>query len=252
MYKTIAFILLGLFLLQCAGTKPKPDWTAEQYFHYAKKLFDKEKYFDASNEFTVIVLRYPGSAVADSAQFYLAETQFKMEEYLVAASEYEKLINNMSRSPLVPLAQFKLAESYYHLSPRPVLDQKYTLMAIRAYQTFIEDYPSHELREKADKRIAELRDKLALKEYKNAEIYRKMRKYHSALIYYDQVLEKYYDSTWADDAMAGKILTYLEMEDYLNAEKEIEKFYAQFPTSELIVKVKEFQKELPGKTASNE
>ena len=252
MYKTIALLLLGLFLWQCAGTKPQPDWTAEQYFHYAKKLFEKEKYFDASNEFTVIVLRYPGSAVADSAQYYLAESQFKMDEYLIAASEYEKLINNMSRSPLVPMAQFKLAESYYHLSPRPSLDQKYTLMAIRAYQTFIEDYPNHKLREKAEKRIAELRDKLALKEYKNAEIYRKMRKYRSALIYYDQVLEKYYDSSWADDAMVGKIRTYMEMEDYDNAEKEIEKFFAQFPTSKLTDKVKEFQHKLADETAAHE
>jgi len=250
LYKFVAFLLIAIFLLSCAGNKPRPDWSASQYYHYAKKMFDDEDYYDAVNHFTVVVLRYAGSNVADSAQYYLAESHFKMEEYLVAASEYEKLINNMSRSPLVPKAQFQLAESYYRLSPRAALDQTYTLKAIRAYQSFIEDNPTNELKPKAEKRIAELRDKLAKKEWLSAEIYRKMRKFRAALIYYNEVLEKYYDTSWADDALYGKIRVHLEQEDFLSASKDIEKFEAQFPLSKLKDKVRELKSKIPVKISA--
>ncbi len=226
-------ISIVIFIFSCAGTKPQANWSAAQYYHYAYKLFEDEDYYEASNEFTVVVLRYAGTSVADSAQFYLAESHFKMDEFLIAAVEYEKLMTSMSRSPLVPRAQFQQAESYYMLSPRPELEQQYTLKAIRAYQTFIEDYPTHELKAKAEKRIFELRDKLAEKAYDNAEIYRKMREYGAAIIYYNMVLEKYYDSSWADNAVAGKIETYLDSEDYAAAAKEVDKFKQQFPDSDL-------------------
>ncbi|HGY56989.1 MAG TPA: outer membrane protein assembly factor BamD [Caldithrix abyssi] len=241
----IKILLLFILIYGCAGTRPQPDWTATQYFHYALEMFNDEDYYEAANEFTVIVLRYPGSTVSDSAQFYLAESHFKMDEYIIAAAEYEKLINSMPRSPLVPQAQFRLAESYFELSPRPSLDQEYTIKSIREFQNFIEDYPTNPLREEAEKKIAILRAKLAEKEYLSAEIYRKMRKFRAAIIYYDLVLERYYDTEWADDAMYGKIITYMEKEDYSAARLEIYKFKQQFPNSEYIIDVNGYLEELP-------
>lgn len=244
MLRAIIFFTLILLLIGCSGNKPRAEWTASQYYHYALDKFNDEDYFEASNEFTVVVLRYAGSSVADSAQFYIAESHFEMDEYIIAAVEYEKLINNMSRSPLVPMAQFKLAKCYYELSPRPPLDQKYTHKAIREYQYFIEENPTHKLKEDAEKKILQLRAKLAEKKWISADIYRKMREYNAALIYFDQVLEKYYDSQWADDAMYGKMVTYIDMEDYVSAKLEIEKFNQQFPMSDLKDKIKDISKEI--------
>ncbi len=243
--KLLAVLLFSIILFGCSTTRPQPDWTARQYFHYAMDMFNDKDYYEAANEFTVIVLRYPGSVVSDSAQFYLAESHFYLDEFIIAAAEYEKLINSMARSPLVPLAQFRLAESYFELSPRPSLDQEYTIKAIREFQNFIEEYPTHPLREEAEKKIASLRAKLAEKKYLSAEIYRKMRKFRAAIIYYDLVLEGYYDTEWADDAMYGKILTYMESEDYDAARLEIYKFQQQFPNSEYIEEVNAYMQELP-------
>jgi outer membrane protein assembly factor BamD len=227
-----------LFFWNCAGNKPKPDWTAEQYYKFAKKKFDDKDYFEAVNEFTVVVLRFAGSGVADSAQYFLAKSHYHMKEYLIGAVEFEKLINDMGRSPLVPDAQFQLAECYYKLSPRPELDQQYTQKAIREYQYFIEENPTHAWVEDAQKKILELRNKLARKDWGNAEVYRKIREHKSALIYYDQVIDNYYDSDWADDAMYGKIRVLEEMGDLARARTEVEKFEQQFPNSALINKVK--------------
>lgn len=244
MLRAIIFFTLIILIIGCSGNKPRAEWTSSQYYHYALDKFNDEDYFEASNEFTVVVLRYAGSSVADSAQFYIAESHFEMDEYIIAAVEYEKLINNMSRSPLVPMAQFKLAECFYELSPRPPLDQKYTHKAIREYQYFIEENPTHKSKEDAEKKILQLRAKLAEKKWISADIYRKMREYNAALIYFDQVLEKYYDSQWADDAMYGKMVTYIDMEDYDSAKSEIIKFNQQFPMSDLKGKIEDISKEI--------
>ena len=232
-------LISGIFIIlyNCAGNKPKASMSAEEYFKFAMQEYNDEDYYEANQDFTVIVFRFPGSSVADSAQFYLAETHYHMDEYLIAASEFEKLITDMPNSSLVPKAQFRLAESYEKMSPRPELDQTYTIKAIRAYQTFVEDYPRNPLKEEAEKRILKLRSKLALKELKTARIYRKMNKFRAAIIYYDSILKEYYDTEWADDAMYGKILTYIDMGDYASAKAEKEKFLKQFPNSDRLRQV---------------
>jgi outer membrane protein assembly factor BamD len=228
-------ILLGLVLIfyfGCGGKRPEPNWTAEEYFHYAKAKYDDEDYFEAVNDFTVVILRFAGSTVADSAQFYLASSHFYMKEYIISSAEYEKLINNMAQSPLVSESQYMLAESYYQLSPRAALDQEYSIKALREFQSFIEEYPLSVHREDAEKKIIELRDKLADKEWRNAELYRRMQEYNSSLIYYDLILERYYDTDYAEKAQYGKALVYLAMKEYQKAQETLLQFKNKYPASE--------------------
>lgn len=245
MRKILFLLIITAFILSCSGNKPRPDWTAAEYYKYAMEKFLSGDYYNAANEFSVVVLRYAGSSFADSAQFYLGESHFYNKDYLISASEYEKLIFNMSRSPLVPMAQFKLAESFYKLSPRPGLDQGYTERAIREYQNFIEDYPAHELREDAERKIAELREKLSFKHFTNAKNYIKMRKYKSAIIYFDLVLDYYYDTQYADDALRGKIEVYELLQDYEAIKSEYIKFLKLFPNSKLLSEVHSVMASLP-------
>ena len=242
--KRVFIVFVALFLINCGGNKPTADWSARDFFNAAKEKYDDESYFESANDFTVVLLRFAGSLIADSAQYYLAESHFMMGDYLIAGVEYEKLINDMNQSPLVRQAQLKLADSYYELSPRSALDQEYTLKAIREYQYFVDEYPGDSLKENAEKRIIELRGKLSEKEWKNAEIYRKMKEFKAALIYYDEVLGKFYDTEWADDAQYGKIITLIEAEDIDQANLELTKFEQQFPTSELLEQVKDSKKEI--------
>lgn len=227
------FLLIIVIWLGCSGRSPEPTWTAEEYFEYAKEMYDDEDYFESANEFTIVILRYAGSSVADSAQFYLGMSHYHLEEYIISAAEFSKLINNMPQSPLVPEAQYMLGMSYYEMSPRAALDQEYTKKALRAFQIYVEDYPRHERREEVDRKLLELREKLAQKEFLNAELYRKMYRLRSSLIYYDIVLDRYYDTTWADDALIGKALVYIELEEWENAREQLLIFKDKFPDSDL-------------------
>jgi outer membrane protein assembly factor BamD len=228
------FCLLIMALLSgCGGKKPDPNWTAEEYYQYAKEKYNNEDYFNAVNDFTVVILRFAGSAIADSAQYFLACSHFYMDEYIISAAEFEKLINNMAQSPLVPDAQYMLAESYYQLSPRPALDQEYTFKALKEFQSFVEEYPLDKHRAEAEKKIVELREKLAEKQWLNAELYRHMREYSSSLIYYDVIIEQYYDTPFGEKAQYGKALVYMDMKDFLKAKEQLSLFIEKFPSSEL-------------------
>ena len=253
MVKNVLVLILTIIVFAgCTGKQPQSDWTAEEYFRYAKEKYDDEDYFESVRDFTVVILRYAGSAVADSAQFFLACSHFYMDEYIISAAEFSKLINDMPQSPLVSEAQYMLGESYYQMSPRAELDQQYSWNAVKEFQIFLEDYPTSPRREEVEKKIIELREKFANKYYKNAELYRKMRNYNSSIIYYNFVLSNYYDTDFADDAQYGKALSYIELEDFLQAKEELLIFLDKFPDSKLLIQVKEKLKEINRTLAEND
>jgi len=232
--------LVAFLMIACGGPKPDSTWTPNEYFKYAMEMYEDESYFDAVNEFTIITLRYPGSVYSDSAQFYLGMCHFHMDEYIISAAEFNKLIEEMSRSPLVPEAQYMLAESYFKLSPRAELDQQYTMEAIKNYQMFLEDYPTNKRKEDVEKKLLALREKLAEKEWRNAEIYRRMNKLRASLIYYDIVLNNFYDTDFADDAQFGKSLVYMELEEWQNAKNSFILFKEKYPDNEQFVEADEY------------
>ncbi len=232
--KNIFFLFLSLLFLNCGGSKQTmKHLDAEDRFAIAKQKFNEGNYLEAIEDFSVITLQFQGSSVADSAQFYLGECRYNRGEYILAAAEYEALIRNMSSSKLVPDSRFKIAMCYYNLSPKPELDQKYTLKAIDAFQTFIEYHPTHSLVSVAEAKIRELNDKLAKKEYEAGIIYIKGGNYKAATQQFDYVLEKYHDTDYADRALIAKIEALVARKRYADAKIEVTKFFEKYPTSPL-------------------
>ena len=196
--------IAGAHLAACGGNKLSANLTTEQRLEHAMKLFNKHDYLDARTQFRIITLNAPGSALVDQAQFYLAECHFHTEEFIVAAAEYEKMLRLYPRSQYLDDAQYKIAMCYYRLSPKADLDQKYTMQAVEEFQKFLEDYPDSELKDDASKQLQELRNKLAKKEYSSADLYRRLSYFESALVYYDEVLNHYYDTAYAEPALYYK------------------------------------------------
>ena len=225
------FLGMILLLVSCGKKINKENLTAESYFEYAKNLYDRGKYLDAITEFTVITLKYSGNPIVDDAQFYLAESHFKNEEFLIAVSEYQKVINDYPESVYVQGCFYKIGLSFYNLSQRPELDQEYTLKALRQFQIFIEAYPDSDLRPEADQRLFELRSKMARKQLLGGNVYRKMGIYDSALIYYNILLEKYYDTPSAERAMYWKGFCLYKLKEYEEALTQFTVFVEKYPKS---------------------
>ncbi|GAB4371991.1 MAG: hypothetical protein Kow0042_15080 [Calditrichia bacterium] len=232
-------ITLFIFLMHCGPKVNRAELDADAYFKYAKKLFDKGKYYDAGTEFGVIVLKFSGDPIVDDAQFYLGESHFNQEEYLIAVAEYQKLIEDYPESPYVEQAFYKIGLSYMNMSQRPSLDQQYSHQALRNFQNFIEAYPNSSYRPDAEECIKKLRNKLAKKKLLGANVYRKMGIYDSAIIYYDIVLDDYYDTPSAESALYYKSICQMKLKKYEEALSGFTVFLEKYPNSKYANDAKE-------------
>lgn len=248
MLKKIFSFSVLLSILACSGTVDTTKFTADEYFNYALELYNKGDYEQAVIEFQNILMQYPGSTLNDDAQYYLGMTYFKKEQYLLAAYEFSKLIQNYATSPFVPDAQFMLAESYYKLSPPYQLDQSYTKKAIEEFQAFIDIFPSNPKVEEAERKIKELNNKLAQKEYQSALIYEKMEYDKAAMQYYEQVVETYHDTKYAPMALYNKIKIEVRKGMINEALADISLFLSRYPDDTNASEIKKIEDELINKS----
>ncbi|MGE5353005.1 MAG: outer membrane protein assembly factor BamD [Acidobacteriota bacterium] len=244
MKKLLALVILSVALWGCSSTVNTTNMNADEHLNYAMKLFNDGDYQESINEFQAILLQFPGSTVTDQAQYYLAESHFKRGEYILAAYEYSRLIKDIPASKLVPQAQFQLAESYYKLSPDFQLDQRYTNKSIEEFQAFVDFFPTDPRVPEAEKKIKELNDKLAEKEFHTAEIYEKMEYYDAAIYYYNIVTDTYHDSKFAPDAQFNKIRTLVQIKENKTALKEIASFLQRYPSDGNVTAIKKLQETL--------
>lgn len=233
----IAFV--AAVLAGCTAGKELSLDTAQDRFRYGMQLYRSEDYLEAVKQFDLIRLQYPGSTIADSAQFYSGMSRFKREEYQLAVFDFQLVIRNHPDSPLTPDAYYMIAKSYVKLSPPVDLDQNFTLKALDALQTFMELYPSHEKVAEARKDYQLLYRKLAQKEFNTGVLYRKLGYFRAALVYFNTVIDRYYSTDLVDDAMVEKIEILVQKKRYTEARTAIREFMRKYPDSMLLSRVEE-------------
>ncbi|MFQ5674580.1 MAG: outer membrane protein assembly factor BamD [bacterium] len=205
-FANILKILLVFFLFQlgCKSYNVRPDLTPQERLELAKLMFKNGDYVDAKIQFRRLTLNNRGLEFSDEAQFFLAECHFYLKEYVLASDEYNRLVRLYPHSQWTDDASFKVGVCNYKLSPKASLDQKYTLLAVQFFQLFLEDYPDSQLVPDAEKYLKECRTKLAEKDFKAGKLYLKLNDNKAALVYFDSVLEDYYDTSFAKDALFWK------------------------------------------------
>ncbi len=227
----IPLILISQILVSCGGKARKTGPTAEESFRHAMDKFNRGKYLDASEELTLVTLNFSGSSLIDSAQFYLGESHFRMKEYIVAADEFGRLIDQYPSSPLVDNAKYKIGLSYYLLSPNYQLDQEYTRKALKEFQEFTEMFPESDLVPSVLEKIMEARSKLARKAYRSGALYYRMHDYEAAIVYFDDVLDNFYDTEFAPMSMLKKGECYAKMKRFEEAGETLTKLLERYPDS---------------------
>lgn len=224
---------LAIGVSGCSSSDETRQPTAEERFQQAMETFNDGDYLDAIEEFRVVTLQFPGNPLSDDAQYYLGECYFQREEFILAAYEYELLIRTHPTSKLIPDARFKRGMCYYEMSPDWKLDQEYTHKAIDEFQALLEYYPFDPRAADAEAKIRELNTKLARKIYESGVIYIKMEYYRAAGLSFDQVLERYHDTPYAEPALLRKGEVLLYRLRYGDAKRELERFLSRYPESML-------------------
>lgn len=203
-------------------------------FEDAKKEFEDEEYTEAKNLLEIISLQFPASKYAEKAQYYISECEFNQKKYILAAYNYNRIRRIYPGSSYSKIALFKAALCFFHLSPPYDRDQEYTKKAIQQFQDFQYQYPGDSLTAEANKYIDKLRNKLAKGQFKIAYLYRKLEAPKSSLIYYQEVLNKFDDTDYYEEAYYGKIETLIILRRYAEALGLIELYKNNFPDGKYI------------------
>ena len=238
-YFLLILISLGI-VVSCAGKKPTEQLSLEERYKRGQEFLENKKYYNAQQEFQIIVLSGSHTELGDDAQFYLAESYFKNEEYILAIAEYERLTRKMKFSTYVENCRWRICQAYVAESPNYYHDQSNTEKALQKLQEFIEEYPDSEYRSDANNTVSELRNKLAKKILESALMYIKLRAYDSAIVAYEDLLRQYYDTDLAEEAHAGIIRSYSQLKKVEEAEEYFKSNEGKILSSDLKAKTLEY------------
>ena len=234
-YKLLTSVaLLALILLLLIGGCAKRGYRISEDgvnvdWKRAMDLFERERYYRAQQLFRDITLNYSGSAIIDSAYFYLGRCSYELNDYLVAADEFNRVVTRFPSSTLAGDASFYEALSYFELSPHYSLDQQFMTKSFNAFQRYLEDYSGHVLSDSAYFYMSEARERLALKEFRAAELYYQIGEYASAILYAKILLADYYDTTLAERAQFLIGRSYYRLKDWPKAVEEFDNYLRRFP-----------------------
>lgn len=225
--RTFSFFLLVLMVaISCRNQELiRPGDSLEVAYDKAYGMFEQERWSEAARGFDTVVSIGRGTTTGQDAQYYLAESYYNSGMYLVAAAEYERYASFYPNSPRRAEVDFKQSLSYYHLSPRYNLDQSHTYRAIEQLRLYIDRFPNSEHVEEAGQYIDELLNKLARKKYEAGNFYmRSNRRYRAAAVTFEQVVDSYPGTDWAEQALAKQIEAYILYADNSVPDRQAERY----------------------------
>ncbi len=254
--RRLPFLLAALPLLAwgCGSdsgelTKTAPQTTADHQFADAKAAYAKEDYPEAIRLFEEVRLQAPASTIAAEATYLEAMSRYNQDLFAGSAVDFRAVRRNYPNSPFAARAQYMVGESYYQISPRPELDQTYTLLALTEFQNYLHDFPPAQaspspasgatapasvtltLADSAQMRIAEIRRRLSQKYFMAAQLYDKLEDPKSAGVYYQRVLDNYYDTPPATESELRLAEINVDRKKLDDARKELDAFDTKYLTS---------------------
>ncbi len=160
------------------------------------EYFEKKDFMRAQTLFDDVTPYYRGTERSEELLYYLAESYMGMEDYYTATEYYQTYVRTYPKGKYVVHCKYMVGYCFYLDSPDARLDQDATHNAILALQEFIDVYPEDEKVQDANRILEELADKLAYKEYYNADLYYNLgnylgNNYESAIIVAQNAIEKY-------------------------------------------------------------
>ncbi len=234
----------------------------------ALKQYNKNDFQEAALVLESLLFTSRATALEDDVLYLLAQTYFHSGQYLLAAEMYARLQQQMPTSPYARASQFMIAKSYEKLSPPVGLDQQPTRKAIENFALYMDLYPMADSSKIAsdvetyrellkinpkndlykqrletatanfsrvdslrysEKAISSLREKLAKHVLMVAHEYVKLGKLKAAGIFFDELIERYSDTSYLKQGIEGKIDVLVKRKKWFDASQTLEQYLKRYP-----------------------
>jgi outer membrane protein assembly factor BamD len=150
--------------------------------------------------FKKVVENAPYGKFAEDAQFKLGEALKKSERYEEAIQAYHKITEDYPKSRYATQAMYEESYCAYRASLKPAYDSAATDNAIKTFEKFSDKNKDADLAKKADNTMKRLKDNVAQKSFDVAKFYESQVKPQAAIIYYQDVIDSYPDSSFAKES----------------------------------------------------
>ncbi len=234
----------------------------------AVQLYEKKEYQSASVALEVLLFTSPATALEDDIVYLLGLSYYQSDQYLLAADMFLRVQQQMPSSSYARASQFMLAKSYEKLSPPAGLDQQPTRKAIENFALYMDQYPMKDSSKIAsdvetyrellkinpdndaykrryatassqfaridslrysEKAITKMREKLAKNIIVVAREYVQLGKFKAAGIFYDELIERYSDTSYFQQAIEGKIDVLITRNKWFDAGLTLDQYLKRFP-----------------------
>ncbi len=140
--------------------------------------------------------------LAPRAQYKLGLVLKGLMRYYEAEEEFSKVVSRYPDSEWAAAAKFQIASCRAGLSKGFAYDQGSAQEAKEQFENFVREHPDAVLSLDAEKNINQIREKEAEANYNIAVFYEKQKSLEAAKIYYNNIINDYAQTLWAAQAAA--------------------------------------------------
>jgi outer membrane protein assembly factor BamD len=222
-----ALAFLVLFTTSCSKFRKiekSDDWKLK--YNAGLKYYEKKDYYRTAILFEQILPIVRGLPEGEKVEFYLAYCQYYERTYLLASNQFKTFFENYGRSSLAEEAYYMYAYSLYAASPAENLDQKSSIEAMGAMQTYVNQFPDSKFADKANEVIAASQKKLERKGFEAAKQYLKLKYYQAAVVSFDNFRKSFPDSQYMEEVAYLKILAQYKLAIQSISSKQKDRFSA--------------------------
>jgi outer membrane protein assembly factor BamD len=227
----IMILLLSLGAAACASAPRFQGMTSVDLHELGQREFDRGKYDDAIQALDRLLFVFPDYPQAAEVRFLLARAYYEDKQYLLASDEFMRVLDRHITSAVAPESALWVCRSYVALSPIIPRDQTHTRQAAQVCRDVEREYAAWPVAEEAGKLADEMRAKLAEAEFVVGQHYFRRRMYDSAILYWDMLVDEFWDTAWAPDALLGISRAYSRIGYEDDAEQYCARLMTSYPDS---------------------
>jgi len=228
-------VLLALLLLVVSGCGARQENLSllppDDLYARAVDAYEARRFERAIDMLELFVAQHLGDPRAPEARMMLGQAHVERREFATAATHFQRLATDFPTHPRALEARFLTCDAYYRLSPRPALDQQYTLSSLIHCESVAENYPGTEEGERARALVVEMTDRLAQKAYETGMFYFRRRAFDSAVVYFEEVVARYPQTSVAPAALGQLVETFERIGYVEDAEEARARLLREYPQS---------------------
>jgi len=211
--------------------------SAKENFTKGVKAFEDEDYLEATEYFKFVKSKFPYSRYATDSDLYLADCHFERERFLEAADAYIGFVKLHPKHPKMPYAMFRVGLCYFNripddwfiTPPAYELDQAETMKAIRELRRYLNRFPDHENAKEAREHLQTCLRRMGKRTRYVMNFYRKRNHYRGVLWRANEILGKYAELGFDEEALYCRAEAQLKLEQFVEARTSLQELLSRFP-----------------------